>query len=1665
MSDPGAPSLEKRRAPELSRELLARARAWLPQWNPADGEPGRALLEVAARLGAEVAQRLDRVGEKNRRNLYLWLGMRGAAARGARVPVAFKLAEQPAGAAGDAVLARAPVQMQADAGGVALIFESESDLRLVPAMVALVAAIDPAADAFYLPAPGLSDLEPLPLAPVEWRVKSAAPAGATRLQLDPPLGLAAGMILEIDGRQYRIAGEPQADIVTIEPAVDAPAGIAPDAVARKLAAFAPFAGAARNQQNHALYLGHEQLLNLESTARIEVVGALELRTGFDWQYWGKLAGGDEDDWRPLAVAAPDPEKPDALVLQKTGAGAIEKRKLGGAESRWIRAVKKSLQGVAGPMSFGQLKLSVGTGATAAQPALEGLANTTPLVLDRVFLPLGREPRQFDAFYLGCEEVFSKHGARVTLDFKLADTTFRSLSAVGAGRQADMLMAGVAQDGSLHVLAFDAGRGTLAPSLGRESLQPPAAAGARTALDMGTWRVPVWSDGSFFHVAVASGASVWIYSETVAFPFFGFWTPLGPVVSDPTAGLALAGLVYRATPAPPRLFALYEGRLLQRPESGAQPWQPIETLDSGAAVKLKSIAAVAGGSQLVGISEAGALYEVLDSGQCNLLATAEALADDVQPVAAQLSGSELLVFACGSLHDRLVAYRSVGNVDDSVSLAGETVLGLDFDLDPSARTVVAAASNASDSRVLWWTPFQGTQPAELLDAPLVAGAGRLAGAPTRLAEHAVVPGARSEVLVLPLRPGGIARGRAPLELWAVVPSTFSLDIGDLVTVNTPGIAGLARVEDAATVVDDDRYSRLGLAFADASAPDELIAFRRSQPGSAATLDSSTAADSVILLAVDDALDGIELVVASNGGATGLHLVTDVTAGGGPSGETIATLTPALSGAAGSAVTFWPALASGGRSAPVLRLDRALTPQPPLDAAVLDAAAIVFPGADPARQRGTVIARGLGNAAAAIALADPWVVEPTPDASGEVEYLVNGAPGAWSRQLGDTSSNPELSWEYSNGKGWWRLPNLVDGTRHLKGSEKIEFTVPDDLVTSDWAGRSNFWIRARLIGGDYGREVYTVTSTPAGGGATTQSAVRSTEGIRPPAVVSLAVSYSVDSAIFPQQVVTEDAGSFRHQSDANRTSGARVEAFVPLAVAIARLEAGAPAESAPQAQSGCTPLAPVAQPQAAAPATGTTAGRALLIGLEGEARGEPVNLLIAVGKEAVHDGSAPLQVQALVAGRFEPVVAQDGTRAIGETGLITMALAQAPTPAELFGRTLSWLRLAPRGTAPWQPSVAGAWLNAVWAQAAQTQTRELLGSSAGAPRMMLALARPPVLEGTLELRVSEPLGEEEIAELRRGDPQRVLTEVDGLPGTWVRWERTADPDDHAPYERVYALDEASGEVRFGDGEHGMIPPIGRDNVVAFRYRRTEPLAAGADVQSAIGARSALGLVTPLQGVEAAVAAADAGTGAAPDDAARLLRFAPARLRHRGRAVSARDVEDIALQAIPALAQARCLRSATGWRLVVVARGRLPLPSRAILRELQDLLARALPAAIAQAHRLAIEGPTLRPFRVRATLRLRSLDVAGKVAEDAKAALRRRFDSAAGGDDGQGWPLGRAPDEREIAATLVDIADLQGIEGLRIVAADRSPWHGTLRANELAVLADDGFDFSYALPQAVA
>jgi hypothetical protein len=215
------------------------------------------------------------------------------------------------------------------------------------------------------------------------------------------------------------------------------------------------------------------------------------------------------------------------------------------------------------------------------------------------------------------------------------------------------------------------------------------------------------------------------------------------------------------------------------------------------------------------------------------------------------------------------------------------------------------------------------------------------------------------------------------------------------------------------------------------------------------------------------------------------------------------------------------------------------------------------------------------------------------------------------------------------------------------------------------------------------------------------------------------------------------------------------------------------------------------------------------------------------------------------------------------------------------------------------------------------------------------------------------------------------------------------------------ESNGEIRFGDGQHGMIPPIGRDAIVAFTYRRTE--TGGSDANdvpgNAVTARTALNLVSPVETVEAVFAADRAAGGAPTESPERVVRFGTARLRHRNRAVTARDFEDLALESSPDIVQARCFVRPGQVRLIVVMRGENPQPDAAEVRELERLLLAVAPAALSAPEAVRIEGPRVRRLRILLRLRVASLDDAGQVSNDVTKRITALFDTATGGAGGDG------------------------------------------------------------------
>jgi hypothetical protein len=217
-----------------------------------------------------------------------------------------------------------------------------------------------------------------------------------------------------------------------------------------------------------------------------------------------------------------------------------------------------------------------------------------------------------------------------------------------------------------------------------------------------------------------------------------------------------------------------------------------------------------------------------------------------------------------------------------------------------------------------------------------------------------------------------------------------------------------------------------------------------------------------------------------------------------------------------------------------------------------------------------------------------------------------------------------------------------------------------------------------------------------------------------------------------------------------------------------------------------------------------------------------------------------------------------------------------------------------------------------------------------------------------------------------------------------------------------------------------------------------------------------------VEAVIAADQAAGGAPPEKAERVVRFGSARLRHRGRVVTPRDLEDLALQSSPDIAQARSIPRSGYLRLVIVMRGKNPLPSAAQVRELRRLLLAAGPLSLSVPKALRIGGPRIRRLRIELELRVETLDDAGRLTDDVKRRLIELFDTATGGPDKDGWPLGASPTQDDVAFALLDAPRLAGVGDVKLVESldhgQEQPWPGTLGPTELVRLADDAFRLQF-------
>ena len=407
----------------------------------------------------------------------------------------------------------------------------------------------------------------------------------------------------------------------------------------------------------------------------------------------------------------------------------------------------------------------------------------------------------------------------------------------------------------------------------------------------------------------------------------------------------------------------------------------------------------------------------------------------------------------------------------------------------------------------------------------------------------------------------------------------------------------------------------------------------------------------------------------------------------------------------------------------------------------------------------------------------------------------------------------------------------------------------------------------------------------------------------------------------------------------------------------------------------------------------------------------------------------------------LAARDDSRGFILPGLIEFIAPGDFAKRSEFGRDRFWLRVRLKsGEYQFAPYLNRLLLNTMMAAQTVTVSDEMLGSSDASGNQRRRSTRAPILRGErLEVREPEMPSADETARITRenGGDDTIRTVKDAAGVTkeiWVRWHAVPDFYSSGARDRHYVLDRLTGEVRFGDGQNGMIPPAMTGNLSLRRYQ------TGGGASGNRPARVITQLKTTVPYIDKVINFAPATGGANAEDLSSLIARAPRTLRHGDRAVTLEDYEDLAKLASPEVARVKCVplynlaadpdatRQQLGFvSLIIVPRSleSKPVPSLELLSRVRDYLDshRSLNADI------AVVGPDYMRVDVEATLGVTSLEGSREVEVAVSLALARFLHPLTGGLEREGWDFGRKPHKSDLYALLEDTPGVDHVISLRV------------------------------------
>ncbi|MBP0003244.1 MAG: putative baseplate assembly protein [Cyanobacteria bacterium SBC] len=706
----------------------------------------------------------------------------------------------------------------------------------------------------------------------------------------------------------------------------------------------------------------------------------------------------------------------------------------------------------------------------------------------------------------------------------------------------------------------------------------------------------------------------------------------------------------------------------------------------------------------------------------------------------------------------------------------------------------------------------------------------------------------------------------------------------------------------------------------------------------------------------------------------------------------------------------------------------------------------------------------------------------------------------------SDDLELQWEVSNGQTWKPLgistpsnttsePNrnfqdeTLAFTKTQNKTNSISFDLPDDIAPRIENGEERYWVRARIVRGNYGTETaenalrhYTIlredVPTPdrrdllpvqsvrgfvpgdlvkiaAGTDSEESHEIEDIEsrignlGIReptiivlgnlsnrhpantgvwlvssavlsPPSVMSFKVSYTAPSdATDLLYCQTENDFKYRDRTSESKLENLEFVPFIPTEEDRSTLYLGFDRPFANQLTTLYFRVKPIQYDSEIVDRLGTTQNR------------EPARVVWEY-----HSPSGWKRLGVL-----------DETETFSERGIVQFVAPKDLAATSDFGQHRYWLRVRlDDGEFTIEPRLTRILTNTTWATQAISIDREILGSSNGEPNQIFQTTKAPVLLGhTLEVEEPEMPSQQERDAIERDEGKDALMPVfdDGgnIRSVWVRWHQVPDFYGSSPRDRHYVLDYLTGIVRFGDGLSGAIPPQRRNNV-RLSYR-----TGGGEIGNR-PAETIVQLKSAIPYIDSAIDYEPSGGGADRETLDRVRERGPKFLRHRDRAVTGADFEDLAREASPDVARSKAITATdkdTAGRigLILVPRSNdpQPIPTLDLIDRVEEYLNRRRTPGID----LWIAGPDWVKVTVTADIVPVSLEASISLDVKVTESIEHFLHPLTGGFDGRGWQFGRKPHKSDLYRAIESI---EGVDRVLFLKIDEDPPSDTARIDRFLI-----------------